>query len=80
MTFVHLCSFVADIDECRNDSLCSDRCLNTEGSYQCECFAGYALQLNRHDCEGWLHSIHIHYSYYTTIMYTANITHKLHIL
>ena len=47
-----------DIDECLNTSLCSDYCFNTEGSYHCNCSAGYTLQPNQHDCEGWLHNTH----------------------
>ena len=47
--------FVSDIDECRdNNGTCSHVCMNTEGSYHCDCFTGYALHPNNHDCEGQL--------------------------
>ena len=28
--------------------------MNTEGSYHCDCFTGYVLHPNNHDCEGKL--------------------------
>ena len=40
-----------DINECHNGT-CSHTCVNTVGSYNCECPAGYILQPNKHDCEG----------------------------
>ena len=42
-----------DINECLDNNVtCSHDCVNTEGSYHCECFTGYILQLNKYDCEG----------------------------
>ena len=37
---------VEDMDECAvyQDSLCPQRCVNTPGSFRCECFAGFSLQ------------------------------------
>ncbi|KAI8767433.1 mucin-like protein, partial [Biomphalaria glabrata] len=32
-----------DIDECSNISLCDHICINTEGSYKCQCNEGYTL-------------------------------------
>ena len=44
---------IADVDEClNNNGSCSHNCRNTEGSYYCECHAGYILHPNKHDCEG----------------------------
>ena len=44
---------VTDVDECLdNNGTCSHDCVNTEGSYYCECPPGYILQSNQHDCEG----------------------------
>ena len=45
---------ITDINEClNNNSGCSHDCVNTVGSYHCECSAGYVLLPNNHDCEGW---------------------------
>ena len=41
---------ITDINECLDT--CSHHCINTEGSYHCECFAGYIFQPNKYDCEG----------------------------
>ena len=44
---------IADVDECLdNNGNCSHKCVNTEGSYYCECPAGYILQPNNRICEG----------------------------
>ena len=42
-----------DINECRvNTDNCSHRCVNTDGSYYCNCNAGYQLQSDKHSCKG----------------------------
>lgn len=42
---------VEDIDECvMEDKLCHHRCVNTPGSYRCECFPGYVLQEDAFTC------------------------------
>ena len=47
------CIFTIDVNECLdNDGSCSHTCINTPGSYHCECLAGYVLLPNNHDCEG----------------------------
>ena len=47
---------LADIDECRGDNKCSvnARCINTDGSYTCECDAGYTLLADQRTCDGKL--------------------------
>ena len=44
-----------DIDECFQGA-CSDiegsTCMNTEGSYECQCRAGYRLSSDQQTCEG----------------------------
>ncbi|XP_017066756.1 uncharacterized protein LOC108104917 isoform X2 [Drosophila eugracilis] len=41
-----------DIDEClKNNGGCSNRCLNTEGSYECSCPPGYKLESDQKTCQ-----------------------------
>ena len=42
-----------DIDECaQNNGGCSQRCVNNNGSFYCECTSGYSLVDNGFSCEG----------------------------
>lgn len=46
-----LCSSV-DKDECSKDNGgCQQDCVNTFGSYECQCRSGFVLHDNRHDCK-----------------------------
>ncbi|CAH1797274.1 unnamed protein product [Owenia fusiformis] len=40
-----------DIDECHHFKPCSHTCVNTQGSYKCQCPEGYTLQYNKRRCE-----------------------------
>lgn len=41
-----------DIDECSKDNGgCQHECVNTFGSYSCQCRGGFMLHDNRHDCK-----------------------------
>lgn len=40
-----------DIDECLNDPCENGQCINTDGSYRCECPMGYRLDISGHRCE-----------------------------
>ncbi|XP_078097998.1 latent-transforming growth factor beta-binding protein 4-like isoform X5 [Mustelus asterias] len=42
----------SDIDECLNGTTCGDKgtCVNTEGSYQCDCNPGYRLSADGNRC------------------------------
>ena len=40
-----------DIDECAGDSGCNQICVNTPGSYYCNCERGYLL-IDGSQCEG----------------------------
>ena len=47
--------FIQDVDECADDmNLCRENaiCVNTPGSYYCECPTGYRLTQNLFACEG----------------------------
>jgi len=42
-----------DIDECKTDNGgCEQNCTNTQGSYQCGCFAGYIMSNVQKNCSG----------------------------
>ena len=43
---------VVDIDECLGANDCQQICLNTAGSYYCECKDGFILDSNEHSCKG----------------------------
>lgn len=49
----HVCVFVSDIDECRTMfGVCENgRCINTPGSFTCQCQRGYELTANQ-NCIG----------------------------
>jgi len=43
----------SDINECQTDNGgCTQRCNNTDGSYQCYCWDGYELSDDDHNCIG----------------------------
>ena len=45
--------FLTDIDECNNNnSTCDQRCINTIGSFICECNSGYQLIDDLMTCSG----------------------------
>ena len=41
-----------DINECHERIICSDFCVNTMGSYRCECRKGYELARDGKTCRG----------------------------
>ena len=48
-----------DINECEISELggmCSQTCVNTPGSYECQCNIGYRLSSDGFTCEGIVHS------------------------
>ena len=40
-----------DENECLTPSSCSQVCVDTKGSYKCECAAGYQLMPNQRTCK-----------------------------
>ena len=42
-----------DVDECATDNGgCMQICINTVGSYECSCEAGYSMKSDGHTCAG----------------------------
>ena len=39
-----------DVNECANQNLCAHICVNTRGSYECQCPPGY--RVNGTQCDG----------------------------
>ena len=53
----------ADIDECSgSDHGCEQICMNTFGSFVCNCTVGYNLNANGQDCDGtnWVYYVPIY--------------------
>lgn len=48
---VFLFAFLLDVDECQdNNGGCQQICVNTMGSYECQCKEGFFLSDNQHTC------------------------------
>ena len=66
-----------DIDECSlNTDNCSQICNNTEGSFNCECYEGYALEVDLRTCTGMYREIllySVHYKFYKPLILKAYI-------
>lgn len=52
---------IVDIDECINNPCVNGQCINTDGSFRCECPMGYRLDISGVRCEG--QSGHFLFSY-----------------
>lgn len=45
---------LTDIDECEDVRLCAyGRCINTDGSFKCQCYPGYQRTQEGSHCEGF---------------------------
>ena len=52
-TYMHNQTIIlTDINECENNSTCDHRCINTIGSFVCECNPGYQLNDDLMTCSG----------------------------
>ena len=61
-----------DIDECANRSTidCTQQCINTPGSYECDCYDGYReITANATQCEGTYYLKHF------SCLYQVNTLH-----
>ena len=48
-----LCILMVDINEClENNAGCDHTCVNTPGSYYCQCGDEHELQDDMHSCQG----------------------------
>ena len=55
--------FSTDIDECAsNVSKCGQLCINSPGSYLCDCNYGYQLDIDRTSCKGKNNQKSLHFS------------------
>ena len=46
-------SMIIDINECREErDVCHQECVNTDGSYHCDCRSGYRLTVDEISCNG----------------------------
>ncbi|CAG9818509.1 unnamed protein product [Phaedon cochleariae] len=71
--------FFTDMDECAaGNGGCQHECLNTLGSYTCNCYNGYTLHANGRDCKegGCKHDIATHSGNLTTPNYPDNYPPK----
>ena len=54
------CLSIADIDECMGDHGCDQTCVNTPGSYYCNCERGFQL-INNTECDGMVRTGYINH-------------------
>ena len=64
-------AYISDINECSQGiSGCSQQCINSIGSYKCDCNTGYYLSSNNHTCLGnqFLHDVFVYFVHYIQIL------------
>ena len=67
-------NILTDINECNNNSTCDHRCINTIGSFNCECNSGYQLNDDLMTCSGMWNTWY-QYMYIHTYYINAHITY-----
>ena len=60
----------ADINECLGANDCQQICLNTAGSYYCECNDGFVLDSDEHSCKGG----YLYHAMYAVINFPLSTT------
>ena len=50
-------SVIPDVNECQTASRggCTQKCINTLGTYKCECNTGYTINIDQRTCDGKYH-------------------------
>ena len=51
LLYVYTCTLLIDINEC-SLFVCNQICVNTQGSYTCDCNIGYQFKNDNSTCEG----------------------------
>ena len=53
-TYCAMRFFLKDFDECLNGGSngCQQLCINTPGSFTCDCHRGYGLNIDQRTCDG----------------------------
>lgn len=56
---VYFSNSVLDVDECESSGICGamSKCVNTEGSYRCECLPGFRAAGPGRQCRGQRYDI-----------------------
>ena len=56
LTKINFVWFITDFNECNtnNNGGCDHNCINTQGSYQCQCREGYETNNNGINCTGMM--------------------------
>ncbi len=63
-----------DIDECESSDLnqCEEQCLNTRGSYQCNCSEGFNVSTDGFSCQGLWNVCMRYVTYSITLIHTPS--------
>ena len=65
--------YIIDINECEGINDCQQECVNTEGTYNCNCMDGFSLADDARNCTGKSNSILVQIPYLCMTFYWHNI-------